>query len=301
VLSTKEEPKTKAEAFGLGANDYLVKLPDKIELIARIRHHSKGYISLLQRNAAYQALEASQAALAKELHEAAAYVRSILPKPLTGAITTNWRFISSSSLGGDAFGYHWLDDNHFALYLLDVCGHGVGAALLSISAINVLRAQSLPATDFRNPGQVLAALSEAFEMEKQNDMYFTMWYGVFEKNSRGLVYSSGGHPPAVLIGADQPGLLRTGNPSIGTMPGITFQSGRTTIPAGAKLYLFSDGTYELTKTSGGMLMFAEFVEELKSPLSDGSADLDRIIEYGRQLSGQPSFEDDFSMVRFDFA
>jgi adenylate cyclase len=57
VLSTKEEARVKAEAFALGANDYLVKLPDKLELIARIRYHSKGYISLLERNDAYKALE----------------------------------------------------------------------------------------------------------------------------------------------------------------------------------------------------------------------------------------------------
>ena len=56
VLSTKEEPVVKAEAFALGANDYIVKLPDRIELLARIRYHSKGYITLLQRNEAYQAL-----------------------------------------------------------------------------------------------------------------------------------------------------------------------------------------------------------------------------------------------------
>jgi len=57
ALSTKEEPKVKADAFALGANDYLVKLPDKLELVARIRYHSKGYISLLERNDAYKALE----------------------------------------------------------------------------------------------------------------------------------------------------------------------------------------------------------------------------------------------------
>jgi len=71
VLSTKEEPATKAEAFALGANDYLVKLPDRIELVARIRYHSQGYINLLERNEAYQALLASQKALAAELAEAA--------------------------------------------------------------------------------------------------------------------------------------------------------------------------------------------------------------------------------------
>jgi signal transduction histidine kinase/HPt (histidine-containing phosphotransfer) domain-containing protein/BarA-like signal transduction histidine kinase len=60
VLSTNENPQVKGQAFALGANDYLVKLPDKIELIARIRHHSKSYLNLLQRDAAYRALRESQ-------------------------------------------------------------------------------------------------------------------------------------------------------------------------------------------------------------------------------------------------
>jgi sigma-B regulation protein RsbU (phosphoserine phosphatase) len=46
-------------------------------------------------------------------------------------------------LGGDSFGYHWIDDDHFAVYLLDVSGHGWGAALLSVSVINVLGAALL--------------------------------------------------------------------------------------------------------------------------------------------------------------
>lgn len=65
VLSTKEEASIKSEAFQLGANDYLVKLPDKIELIARIRYHSQAYISQLERDAAFQALEESRAELAE--------------------------------------------------------------------------------------------------------------------------------------------------------------------------------------------------------------------------------------------
>jgi two-component system chemotaxis family response regulator WspR len=60
VLSTKEEPSTKSEAFALGANDYLIKLPDAIELVARIRHHSKAYLNQLQRDAAYRALHDTQ-------------------------------------------------------------------------------------------------------------------------------------------------------------------------------------------------------------------------------------------------
>src|SRR4051795_550232 len=99
VLSTKEEPKIKSDAFALGANDYIVKLPDRLELIARIRYHSKGYINLLQRNEAYQALQASQKLLANEVSQAARYVRSLLPEKRTkGEIRADWRFIPSTDL-----------------------------------------------------------------------------------------------------------------------------------------------------------------------------------------------------------
>ncbi len=60
VLSTKEDPSIKGEAFSIGANDYLVKLPDKIELIARIRHHSRSYLNQIQRDEAYLALHQSE-------------------------------------------------------------------------------------------------------------------------------------------------------------------------------------------------------------------------------------------------
>src|SRR6476659_4587758 len=60
VLSTNENPQVKGQAFALGANDYLVKLPDRIELIARMRYHSKAFLNLLQRDAAYRALRESQ-------------------------------------------------------------------------------------------------------------------------------------------------------------------------------------------------------------------------------------------------
>ncbi|MCP4104329.1 MAG: response regulator [Desulfobacteraceae bacterium] len=60
VLSGKEEAVTKAEAFALGANDYMVKLPDRLEVLARIRYHSKGYINLLEKNETHNALLESQ-------------------------------------------------------------------------------------------------------------------------------------------------------------------------------------------------------------------------------------------------
>ena len=66
ILSTKEEPEIKSETFAAGVNDYIVKLPDKIELIARIRYHSQAYINQKQKEEAFMALQESQ----RQLHEA---------------------------------------------------------------------------------------------------------------------------------------------------------------------------------------------------------------------------------------
>lgn len=65
VLSTKEDPAVKSEAFSNGANDYLVKLPDKVELVARIRAHSHSYIAQRERDKAYEELRALQNKLEK--------------------------------------------------------------------------------------------------------------------------------------------------------------------------------------------------------------------------------------------
>jgi two-component system chemotaxis family response regulator WspR len=74
MLSAQEEPVGKAKAFGAGANDYLLKWPDKVELLARIRYHCRGLVTLKQRNRAILALRVSQRQLTesnRQLHKIA--------------------------------------------------------------------------------------------------------------------------------------------------------------------------------------------------------------------------------------
>lgn len=297
VLSTKEEPKTKAEAFALGANDYMVKLPDKLELVARIRYHSSGYIRLLERNEAYDKLAESQRILHEELMEAAAYVKSLLPAPLSvGIPTATWTFIPSTQLGGDAFGYYWIDDEHFCFYLLDVCGHGVGAAVMSISVMNVMRAQSLPNTDFRDPSSVLASLNEMFPMEKHNNRFFTMFYGVYNKVKREIVYANGGHPPPILFMEGRPHQeLQTGGFIVGGMEGMTYTTAQVQLTAPARLYLFSDGVYEIAKEDGSVYSLQDFISVIEKKKT-----LDAILVQAREWNGKGPFADDYSLIEFLF-
>lgn len=308
VLSTKEEPKIKAEAFGLGANDYLVKLPDRLELLARIRHHSKGYINLLQRNEAYRALQVSQDILAKDVAQAAKYVFSLLPDKLTqGAIQTDWRFVPSADLGGDSFGYDWIDEDHFAMYLLDVSGHGVGAALLSVSALNALRSQSLPQTDFRQPGQVLTALNKAFPMELHNGLFFTIWYGIYHRPTRQLAYAGGGHPPALLLtGADRSSArmlsLESQGPMVGAVSDLEFETSRCAVESFGVMILYSDGAFEIERAADGSIWpFGEFVDFITSIAGDPeSPPMDQLIAHARALQGSDEFVDDLSMIELIF-
>jgi sigma-B regulation protein RsbU (phosphoserine phosphatase) len=299
VLSTKEEAAVKAEAFALGANDYIVKLPDRLELVARVRYHSRGYTALVERNEAFAALQASRQVLANDLSTAAHYVRSLLPAPQSmGGVTADWRFIPSAELGGDAFGYHHLDDTRVAVYLLDVCGHGVGAALLSVSALNAIRSEALPQTDFHDPGAVLAALNKAFPMERQNDMFFTVWYGVYDTTARMLRWAGGGHPPAVLLppGGGPPRLLDSDGPLIGAVDGLEFSSQDVAVPAGSRLLVYSDGAFEISRPDGSMWPFAEFLRTVASPPPAATTTMDSLVTHIRQLSGRDDFNDDFSMM-----
>jgi phosphoserine phosphatase RsbU/P len=304
VLSTKEEPAVKAEAFAVGANDYIVKLPDRLELIARVRYHSRGYVALVERNEAFTALEASRQVLANDLATAADYVRSLLPAPQErGGVRADWRFIPSAALGGDAFGYHDLDAEHFAVYLLDVCGHGVGAALLSVSALNAIRSEALPHTDFHDPGAVLAALNKAFPMERQNDMFFTVWYGVFDRGTRTLRWAGGGHPPALLVSPASPAPQRldSDGPLIGAVEGLEFGASETQIPPGGRVFVYSDGAFEISRPDGSMWPFDEFVATLTSPREGAESPIDALVTRVRAVSQRDDFHDDFSMVELAFS
>ncbi|MEW5725728.1 MAG: SpoIIE family protein phosphatase [Thermodesulfobacteriota bacterium] len=243
-----------------------------------------------------------QKRLQDELNEAADYVRSLLPAAIAaGPVRTDWRFTPSTSLGGDSFGYFWLDEDHFAVYLLDVSGHGVGAALLSVSILNTLRSFNLPDTDFTRPDQVLTALNNTFPMEQQDGRYFTMWYGVYDRKTRQLSFASGGHPPALLVsgwGSDRVLVapLHTKKMFLGGMPGLEYKMETYPVNGPCRLYVFCDGVYEITRADGTVWPFEDFVEYLKFLASKGEPVLDSLFTNAREMNGSDQLDDDFSIM-----
>ena len=305
MISGLDQENGIARCIEAGAQDYLTKPFNSVFLRARIGACLEQKRLRDQEQATHLALVKSQKRLADELAEAAAYVRSLLPEPLTGEVRTDWRFIPCTELGGDVLGYHWLDDDHFALYLVDVCGHGLSAAFLSISILNVLRSQSLPATDFKDPAAVLGCLNVQFPMDRHHNMLFTAWYGVYCRSEHRLRFASGGHPPSVMVSPSEGASvalvpLRTPGLILGFDAGSLYQHGECPAPAGSRLFLFSDGAYEIAKPDGTTAKLEHFTSQMAAPGQPGLSKLDELIAWARNLHGEGPFDDDLSILMVEF-
>ncbi|MEO1622001.1 MAG: SpoIIE family protein phosphatase [Cyanobacteria bacterium J06632_3] len=330
IMTGHTDLANRVEALEAGADDLLFKPVDTAELAARVK-------SGLRIHQLTQALKVQKHRLEQELAEAATYVSSLLPRDTpedaSNCISISSRFISSQELGGDCFDHYWLDPDYLVMYLLDVSGHGLGAALLSTSVLNVLRSQSLPGVNFYRPETVLKGLNETFQMDDQNDKYFTIWYGVYNRTTHQLAYASAGHPPALLVTPapikpshrnrygqygqshsdlkiSTPSLkieqLRTPGMPIGMMPDSNYQWQRCNVAHNSRLYIFSDGIYEIPTVSDAennepdtLLGLNGFVQLLTALESKGELSLDSLIHSVSSFSGN-HFEDDLSLLEVDF-
>ena len=246
-------------------------------------------------------------AIEQELREAGAYIASILPKPINhGPVRANWFYRPSTRIGGDAFGYQMLDGRRFSLYLLDVSGHGTGAALHAMAVAQVLRERVLPDVDFHDPAAVIAGLNARFQMHRNNDLFFTIWYGVYDIAQRRLIFSSAGHHPAYLLAADNiscpPLPLVTENPIAGMLPDPEIVAAEVAIPAGCTLHLFSDGVFEVVDRDGRQLGLDDILPLLPSTTGEADAgdDPGRLYERIRAIARPGQLDDDFSALVFRF-
>ncbi len=237
--------------------------------------------------------------LDRDLEKAYRYVQSLLPAPWrTGPVTTEWLVLPSARLGGDALGFHALDARHYALYLVDVSGHGAGAAMHTVAVMNVLRHHAIPKADCMRPDQVLTGLNAMFDMDAHGGMYFTVWYGVFDTLERTLDFSSGGHHPAFLVPPDRSEAipLQTRNVAVGTVPDYPFKSDRVTVIPGSTLYLFSDGVFEIVTADGEEWRLHHFVPLILQPTEAGVSEPERLHGLVQKISNREGFDDDFSML-----
>jgi phosphoserine phosphatase RsbU/P len=206
-------------------------------------------------------LTEKQRRLNQNLEAAAEIQKSLLPKNLSAidAFEVSWKFLPCELIGGDIFNIVPLDDDHVGLYIIDVSGHGVPSALVTVSVAQALQPQSgylmktneaSVAHEIISPRHVLSALDAEFPMERF-DMFFTMIYVVFNTRAGYFLYSRAGHPPAILLRRDGTfEYLQTGGPAVGCGWLGSFEEERKELTEGDRLIFYSDGITEYENGSG---------------------------------------------------
>ena len=237
--------------------------------------------------------------LDRDLDAARKYVHSLIPAPLAeGPIRTEWVLLPCARLGGDVFGYHQVDAHTFAIFLLDVSGHGTGPAMHAVSVTNVLRRDALPGVDMHDPAKIVAYVNSLFQMTTHGGLLLTLWYGVYDMQTRTLRYCSAGHHPSYLVpeARDQSIPLTTRNIVIGATTSFEFESASVQVPPGSRLYVFSDGVFEIEAKDGQQWGLDHVRPLIMEPPIAGITEPERLLRAIRGHARKSEFDDDFTVV-----
>jgi sigma-B regulation protein RsbU (phosphoserine phosphatase) len=250
-----------------------------------------------------QKLVEVQNRLKREFEDAAKYVRLMLPPPLEGREIIDWQFLPSAHLGGDGLGYRRINADQIAFYVLDVTGHGLGSALLAVTALELLRSRTVREIDYSSPAFVVERLNRTFQMKDHAGKFFSVWYGVYSHSARTVTYANAGHPPPLLLTTNQDGtktLSKTapGAPALGVIAEISAPETTIEFPRGSQLCIFTDGLYETIGRDKEHGSYNEFVAHLEKEVAGGKPLYESMLHWLDRARDEKSIDDDVSLLRF---
>ena len=312
MLTGRSETSDLVAGMEIGADDFLSKPFDRNEL--RVRLNAGERIIRLERKLALQNAQLSKAneKMKMDLNAAAKVQQELLPKELpdTPHALFAWHYQPCDELGGDILNMFMLDDHHVAMYLLDVCGHGVPSALLSVSLSRVLTARDVkssvlvtndPKTNVlqvNTPADVAQRLNRQFPSESQDFYFFTMAYAVLDTRTHIMRYVLAGHPGPILVrpGQNPEPVVGKGMP-VGVVDDATYDEYELQLRKGDRLYFYSDGITEAENEQNVMLGTEGFINLISQTSQEALEEsLHACIAALQQWCGSCPFQDDVSLL-----
>lgn len=323
LLTSKSEKEDIAKGLDKGADDFLSKPVNSVELRARIKAGQR--VLEMQRrlkvenertNLALEKLRLANEELNKDLIQAEKLQKSLIPKPhlVTDRYEISNIFKSSGHVGGDLVGTFALTQDRVALYSLDVSGHGVSSALLTVQLYGMLSPHSKENNiafkpnahggyDIQNPHQIAGEFNRRMIEQMDTDLYFTLVYADIDLTSGAARLVQAGHPHPVVFNAERGvKICGTGGPPIGLISGIEFETIEFGLLPDDKLLLYSDGLTECQNLSGDLLD-DEGLEQilLRNSKSHGPELLGDIVWNLTEFAQGDDFGDDLSAILFEFS
>ena len=278
-----------------------------------LTHYVGVQSDITARKRAEEELARANLRMSESLEAAAAIQRSLLPEalPQVPGIDFAWTFDPCHELAGDSLDVFPIDDDHLALYMLDVVGHGVPAALLSVTLAQVLsfsrrRASLAGSGSFADrrlvasPKAAVERLNQLFPMNQESRQYFTLLYGVLHLPTRRLRYVTAGHPAPVLLPADGPARhLGAGGFPVGLAKQPDYKERTADLAPGDRLFVYTDGLLEAADEEDREFGAARLGEEVQRgrdlPLAAGV----QALEAAAKTWAGGSLHDDLSILALE--
>lgn len=323
LLTSISERQAMLTGMAIGADDFLTKPVEPDELRARLqpslritdleRRLAERHRELEKRN---KQLSLTNARMKRDLDAASKIQRAFLPHQGLDLpdVKFAWNYTPCTELAGDMLNVLPLDDEHIAVYVLDVSGHGVQAALLAVAASRYLSRHQEPSSvlwqrcdgssDYRllPPAAVAGRLNENLTAQDLREQYFTLIYGILNSRTGEFRYTVAGHPPAALISAAGEVTFLPGD---GLPIGITetdFDEHLVVLKPGDRLVLYSDGLVENMNDALDLFGNARLLETLQSTLRQPlDAMLSNLVQTAEAWRGDRPADDDLSLLTLEFA
>jgi len=300
LMTSLGQPAQIAEGLAHGADDFFLKTVSKHEMLARVGAGLRARQLLLDLEESYRVVREKQAQLDAELYSASEFVRSLLP--VQGAVAPGiqlaWEFLPSSQLGGDLFQVAKWGDDHLGIMVLDMSGHGTGPALRAVSLAMWFKGghitRSFPGYD---PGEIVTRLNAENPMTDQGD-YFTVWMGVLQLSTCVLRFASAGHPGSILVRNNGGSVVLGGKTfPTGFSPDEIYHTESITLADKDRLYLFSDGIYEVVNGEDEIWGKHRLQKTLEAVGKDSlKAGVQSVIRSSRSWQVDGIFGDDVALI-----
>ncbi len=283
-------------------------LRDKITSLLTVRKLSR------QLEATRHQLASFQAELQEALQSAAHIQRTLIPLycPNYNNLHYSWRFLPSKQVGGDLFNVVQLDEETVMTYLVDVSGHGLSSAMVTVSVHQSLSLytsqivkQSIeqpPYYQITEPHKVLQSLETEYPFERFEE-FFTISYMLINPQNGQIRYCNAGHPPPLLLRCDgSVERLDKGGTIVGMGSALGFEEGRIRLQNGDRLFLYTDGITEHVDANGQIFAEARLQEQLQKHSAETLDDtIQNTLIAMRQFGGSSLPVDDITLIGIEFA
>ena len=244
----------------------------------------------------------------EELRAAAGIQQALLPQepPPVPGLDFAWRFLPCEQVGGDLFQVHRLDDRHVGLYVIDVTGHGIPAAMLTAALAESLSPDGhvlrRPDGTVRSPAEVLRALDREYPIERF-ERCFSIAYLLLDVETGLLRYSRAGHPMPVCVRRDGgTHALAEGGTLIGLGDMLPIDEGSIQLRPGDRMFVYTDGLVEAQDREGeiyGDDRVQQALAKARDLPLDGTCDA--LLSAVRRFSAGRELRDDAALVALEMS